>query len=315
MVVELPPFARGAGCGVRGAAHPQRRDVPHDGYTEDGGRGVVLPPTDNPSHHALRYREPVFFRELCCSPTQEEPCRRSNDDRIRGPRFSARAFSVDTRLAASPRRTNENACPGVGSHHQRPGPRLPGYRPVPFSQPASRFGGASSGWCASRQTTSRSNHATAAAQIQSSLAWFAAVSRVCLGLGRSASEAPTRTALRPRVKPCNAGINQAIPGRCRGHADARQAAYCQFGPSFGEGIRYSIPRSRVAPENPRSNASSTAQQNADKFRACARASSASAAPPAFGIAPVGVWRGMNVHPLCPLVNTHFTICDTRCNMR
>ena len=45
------------------------------------------------------------------------------------------------------------------------------------------------------------------------------------------------------------------------------------------------------------------QQNADKFRACARAPSASAVPPASGIAPVRVRRAMNVHPPCPVVNT------------
>ena len=45
------------------------------------------------------------------------------------------------------------------------------------------------------------------------------------------------------------------------------------------------------------------QQNADKFRACARASSASAAPPASGIAPVRVWPTVNVHPPCPVVKT------------
>ena len=45
------------------------------------------------------------------------------------------------------------------------------------------------------------------------------------------------------------------------------------------------------------------KQNADKFRACARAPSASALPPASGIAPVRVWRTVNVHPPCPVVNT------------
>ena len=45
------------------------------------------------------------------------------------------------------------------------------------------------------------------------------------------------------------------------------------------------------------------QQNADKFRACARASSASAVPSASGIAPLRVWRTVNVHPPCPFVNT------------
>ena len=45
------------------------------------------------------------------------------------------------------------------------------------------------------------------------------------------------------------------------------------------------------------------QQNADKFRACARAPSASAVPPASGIAPLRVWRTVNVHPSCLLVNT------------
>src|SRR5215213_3922825 len=45
------------------------------------------------------------------------------------------------------------------------------------------------------------------------------------------------------------------------------------------------------------------QQNADKFRACARAPSASAVPPASRIAPVRVWRTVNVHPPCRVVNT------------
>jgi hypothetical protein len=48
----------------------------------------------------------------------------------------------------------------------------------------------------------------------------------------------------------------------------------------------------------------TAQQNADKFRACARAPSASAVPPASGIAPVRVWPTLNVHPPCPVVKTY-----------
>src|SRR5215207_4058128 len=53
----------------------------------------------------------------------------------------------------------------------------------------------------------------------------------------------------------------------------------------------------------RCNGRESAQQNADKFRACARAPSASAVPPASGIAPVRVWRTVNVHPPCPVVNT------------
>src|SRR5215213_1776693 len=50
-------------------------------------------------------------------------------------------------------------------------------------------------------------------------------------------------------------------------------------------------------------ASVSTQQNADKFRACARAPSASATPPAFEIAPVRVWLVVNVHPPCRLVKT------------
>ena len=53
----------------------------------------------------------------------------------------------------------------------------------------------------------------------------------------------------------------------------------------------------------RCNGRKSAQQNADKFRACARAPSASAAPPASGIAPLRGWRTVNVHPPCPVVNT------------
>lgn len=49
------------------------------------------------------------------------------------------------------------------------------------------------------------------------------------------------------------------------------------------------------------------QQNADKFRACVRSPSASAAPPAFGIAPVSVWRRVNVHPGSRFVNTHLAL--------
>jgi hypothetical protein len=45
-----------------------------------------------------------------------------------------------------------------------------------------------------------------------------------------------------------------------------------------------------------------AQQNADKFRACARASSASACRPLPGLLP-SAFDMLNVHPACPFVNT------------
>jgi hypothetical protein len=61
------------------------------------------------------------------------------------------------------------------------------------------------------------------------------------------------------------------------------------------------------------------QQNADKFRACARTPSASAVPPASGIAPVRVWRTVNVHSPCPVVNTlnssWHVLCGSRLSSR
>src|SRR5215213_6752464 len=67
--------------------------------------------------------------------------------------------------------------------------------------------------------------------------------------------------------------------------------------------RSTAPGRRCGSATVRCNGRKSAQQNADKFRACARAPSASAVPFASGIAPLRVWRTVNVHPPCPDVNT------------